>query len=288
MVDAHVMELADGRELAWSELGDPDGQPVFGLHSTPGSRRQLMIDEKPIRAAGVRLIAPDRPGYGLSTYHHRRTLPGWARDVAALADHLGIDRFSVMGISGGGPHAAVCAAMLPERVRVAGIVSGVGPLAEPGAEEGMLGFNKVMTRTARRVPWVVLPLYALMTAAVRRWPERAIETMRRQVPAPDAEVMARPEVAAAFVDDLRHSSKTAGRAAVQDFALFARDWGFRFEDITVPVHVWQGDLDKNVPLAHGRLQARRIPGAVLHECPGEAHMLVIDHLEEILTTLTSA
>lgn len=288
MVDAHVMELADGRGLAWSELGEPEGHPVFGFHGTPGSRRQLMVDDKPIRAAGVRLICPDRPGYGLSTYHPKRSLSAWAGDVAALADHLGIDRFSVMGISGGGPHAAVCAALLPDRVRVAGIVSGVGPLAEPGAEEGMLGFNRVMTRAARRAPWVVLPFYAVMTGVTRRWPERAVQTFRGQLRAPDAEVMARPDVAAAFIDDLRHASRTAGRAAVQDFALFSRDWGFRFEDITVPVHVWQGDLDGNVPLAHGRLQAQRTPGAVLHECPGEAHLLVIDHLEEILTTLTAA
>jgi pimeloyl-ACP methyl ester carboxylesterase len=286
--DTHVMELPDGREFAWLELGDPQGPPVFGLHGTPGSRRQIVIDEKPVRAAGVRLICPDRPGYGLSTYKPRRTLREFASDIVALADHLGIDRFSVVGISGGGPHAAVCAALLPDRVHAVGLASGVGPLAEPGAEEGMLGFNRVMTRVARRIPWVVLPFYALSTAVTRRWPERAMRAFRRQLPEPDAEVLKRPEVFAAFADDLRHASRTAARAAVQDFALFARNWGFRLEDIRIPVHLWQGDQDRNVPPDHARLQAERIPGAVLHECPGEGHMLVLDHVEEILRLVTSA
>ena len=287
MTDTRVMELPDGRELAWLELGDPAGPPVFGLHGTPGSRRHLVIDEKPVLAAGVRLICVDRPGYGLSTYKPGRTLREFPSDILALADHLGIDRFSVVGISGGGPHAAVCAAHLPDRVHAVALASGVGPLAEPGAEEGMLGLNRLMTRVARGFPWIVLPFYALSTVVTRRWPERAMRTFRRQLPEPDAQVLARPEVSAAFADDLRHASRTAARAAVQDFALFARDWGFLLEDIRVPVHLWQGDRDRNVPAAHARLQAGRIPGAILHECPGEGHMLVVDHVEEILRVITA-
>lgn len=288
VTDARVMELPDGRELAWLELGDPDGPPVFGLHGTPGSRRHFVIDEKPVLAAGVRLICVDRPGYGLSTYKPRRTLREFAVDIAALADHLGIDRFSVVGISGGGPHAAACAAGLPDRVHAVALASGVGPLSEPGAEEGMLGLNRAMTRFARSFPWIVLPFFALSIAVARRWPERMLRTFRRELPDPDAQVMSRPEVLAAFTDDARYASRTTARAAVQDFALFARDWGFLLEDIRVPVHLWQGDRDRNVPPGHARLQARRIPGAVLHECPGEGHMLVVDHVEEILRTVTAA
>lgn len=287
MVETQVMDLPDGRALSWTQLGDADGAPAFGLHGTPGSRRQMAVDEKPMLAAGVRFICPDRPGYGLSTYRPGRALADYPGDVCTLADHLGIDRFSVVGVSGGGPHAAACACLLPQRVRALGLVSGVGPLAEPGTEEGMLGFNKVMTRLARRAPWVVLPLYSLTMAAARRWPEHAISSFQRQLPAPDAAVLARPEVRAAFVDDLRHASRTSARAAVKDFALFAHDWGFRLEDIVVPTHIWQGDKDQNVPPAHATVQAQRISGAVLHECPGEGHMLVIDHIEEILRCVTA-
>lgn len=281
------MDLPGGRQVAWIELGEPAGPVVVGVHGTPGSSRQMAFDEKTILDAGVRLVCPDRPGYGLSTYHSGRSLADWVEDVRALADHLTIERFAVVGVSGGGPHAAACACLLSDRVGAAGLVSGVGPLDRPGAEEGMLRFNQIMTRAARRAPALMLPLSAVITAAGRRWPERALDAFGRQLPPCDAEVLARPAVRAAFADNLRHASRTSGRAAVQDFALFAHQWGFRLEDITVPVHIWQGDLDRNVPLAHALLQAQLIPGAELHQCPGEGHMLFVDHLGEVLRVLTA-
>jgi pimeloyl-ACP methyl ester carboxylesterase len=224
----------------------------------------------------------------LSSFYRGRQLHDWAEDVAFLADHLGVADFSVMGVSGGGPHAAVCARFLPARVRVAAIVSGVAPLADPGSEEGMMPTNQRITALARRAPLALRPVFGGMTAAGKRWPERALQTMAKQLPPPDAAVLARSAVREAFVRDLRHASPTTGQAGGQDFRLFARDWGFRLEDIAVPVHIWQGDVDRNVPPSHGRLQADRIPGAVLHECPGEGHLLFVDHFPEILRELTPA
>jgi pimeloyl-ACP methyl ester carboxylesterase len=279
------MGLPDGRDLAWLELGAGDGVPVFAFHGTPGSRMQAAFDDKPVLAAGVRLIAPDRPGYGHSSYHPGRRLADWAGDVGALADHLALDRFAVIGLSGGGPHASACARFLPRRVIAAGIVSGVAPLTARGSEEGMMGANRAIVRLSRLSGAFVLPFFAAVSAAGRRWPDRAVAIMRRQAPPADADVLARPEVHEVFVRDFGHASATTARAAAQDFRLFTGDWGFDLEDITVPVHVWQGTADRNVPPAHGRLQAERIPGAVYHECPGEGHLLIVDHLEEILGTV---
>ena len=143
MGDTVVMDLPDGRELAWLESGDPKGPAVFVFHGTPGSRLEVSCDQVPIISSGVRFIAVDRPGYGHSTFQRGRRLADWASDVTRLADHLKIDGFSVIGVSGGGPHAAACARFISERVLGAGIVSGVGPLAEPGAENEMMGFNRV-------------------------------------------------------------------------------------------------------------------------------------------------
>lgn len=288
MGDTVVTTLPDGRELAWLELGDLEGPPVFVFHGTPGSRLQVSFDEEPIIAAGVRFIAPDRPGYGHSTFHRGRRLADWASDVACLADHLKIDRFSVIGISGGGPHAAVCARFLAGRVVSAGIVSGVGPLADPGAEEGMAGFNRVVTRLARASMYFVYPPFTLSASIFRRWPELALRAASGQLPASDLEILNRSDVRRAFVEDYRHASPTSALAAAQDFALFATDWGFRLEDIDVPVDLWQGDEDRNVPVSHGRLQAARISGSRLHECSGQGHLLVVDRLEEILRTVSGA
>ena len=280
--DSHVTVLPDGRLLGWLELGAPDGEPVFAFHGTTGSRWHFTVDDGPVAAAGVRLIAPDRPGYGLSSFQRGRRLRDWADDVAILADHLGLADFSVMGLSGGGPHAAVCACLLPSRVRAAAIVSGIAPPADPGSEERTMPMIQLFDTLAHRAPFALLPMYGAQTALAKRWPERALKTLAKQLPPPDATVLMRPPVREAFLRDFRHVSATTGRAGAQDHRLFAIDWGFRLEDITVPVHIWQGDVDRNVPPAHGRRQAERIPGAVLHECPGEGHLLFVDHMSDIL------
>lgn len=286
VADTMVLDLPDGREMAWLELGDPDGPVVFVFHGTPGSRRQVSFDAESITAAGVRFIAPDRPGYGHSSFQRRRTLADWADDVVRLADHLGVECFAVVGLSGGGPFAAACARQLPNRVLTTGIVSGVGLLDEPGAEKGMMGLNRLVNRLARISPYLVYPPMALTGSVFRHWPEQALKAGSGQLPEADIAVLSRPDVKAAFIQDARSAPATSPMAAAQEFALFASDWGFRLEDITTPVHLWHGDKVRNVPISHARLQAARIPGAHLHECPGEGHMLMVDHLEEILRTVS--
>lgn len=288
MSDTTVMTLPDGRELAWLEAGDPAGPPVVVMHGSPGSRLQVSFDEATIAASGVRFIAPDRPGYGHSTYQSRRTLSGWAADVKALADHLALPRFGVVGISGGGPHAAACAVLLPGRVMSAGLVSSVGPLSDPVLRGAMAGVNRGLTAMALRAPFLLRPIFSLQDRFTRRWPEAMLRAGAKMMPPSDANALGRAIVRDAFIRDARQASATTGRAATQDFVLFATDWGFRLENVEVPVHIWHGDADKNVLVTHGRLLAQRIPGSVFHECSGEGHLLMVDHLEEILRTVASA
>jgi pimeloyl-ACP methyl ester carboxylesterase len=287
MADSHITTLPDGRDLAWLELGDATGRPVFVFHGTPGSRLQLAVDDARLAATGRRFVCPDRPGYGLSSFHPHRRLVDWPRDVAFLADHLGIERFAVMGISGGGPHSAVCAALLGDRVTAAAIVSGVGPLSDPRAVDGMMRANQFLSALARRRSRIIRVVFNVQVGLMRRWPSRAMDVLKSQLPPPDVAVISRPEIQTVFEDDARRSSPTAGRAAAQDFELFASDWGFDLGAITIPVHIWQGDADRNVPAQHAKLQHDAIPGSILHECPGEGHLLVFDHFEEIVAHLAT-
>jgi len=285
MRDSCVTVLPDGRDLGWLEVGDPEGTPIFVFHGTPGSRLQVAIEDPRMSASGLRLVCPDRPGYGLSTFQRGRRLVDWPRDVAYLADHLGIDHFAVMGISGGGPHSAVCAALLSDRVSSAAIVSGVGPLADPRAVEGMMRPNQILTGLSRRGSRIPRVVFDAMVVAQRRWPERAFNMLLKQLPPVDAAIVSRPEVRALLEADALRSSRTAGAAAAQDFELFCGDWGFDLGAIQVPVHIWQGDADVNVPPHHARLQHEAIPGSVLHEFPGEGHFMAFDHLDEISSAL---
>jgi pimeloyl-ACP methyl ester carboxylesterase len=283
--DVEMLELRDHRMLAWNDAGARDGLPVIAFHGTPGSRLQMLAASDGLEAAGIRWIVPDRPGYGLSTFHKRRAFRDWADDVTELADHLGLERFAVMGMSGGGPHAAACFRFLADRVVGGALLSGIAPVAERGSEEGMMPANKVFTRIARRAPQVNAPAFGLIGVIGKRWPDRAMTTMAKTMPKPDAAIVARPDVAAAFKADLVASSKTTGRAAAQDFGLIAHDWGFRLEDISVPVHIWHATADVNVPVQHAHRMAAQIPGSVLHIVSGEAHLMCLDHLDEIAAPL---
>jgi pimeloyl-ACP methyl ester carboxylesterase len=277
-----VLRLEDGRELAYAEFGDPRGAPVIGFHGTPGSSMQLAPFDAPARAEHVRVIAPDRPGYAHSTYDAHRRLIDWPRDVAELADHLGLDRFGVFGVSGGGPHAAACAYALAPRLTGAVIVSGVAPPDTAGVLDHMMAMNRLNFTLARQSSLFVLPVMAAMLFGMRHFPDQSLDMLLRGLPEPDRRILARREIADVLIAEAKQASRTAARAAAQDFALFARPWRFQLEDIAVPVHVWHGDADVNVPVSHGRAQADRIPNAKLHLCPNEGHLLFAEHGAEIL------
>jgi len=102
LADTNVLRLPDGRRVGYAEYGDPDGLPVFALHGTPGSRFMFALTNEGAQERGLRLIAPERPGYGLSEFRHADSLGDIAADVVALADALGIGRCAIIGVSGGG------------------------------------------------------------------------------------------------------------------------------------------------------------------------------------------
>ena len=202
-----------------------------------------------------------------------------------LADHLNIDRFSVMGLSGGGPHALVCAALLADRVEAAAIVSGAGPLADPRAEQDMMALNRFIARLARRRSRVLTVLAIAQTAFARRWPTKAMELMVQTLPEADVTIVRRPDVRQMLELDISRASRTTGLAAAQDFELFTADWGFALDRIHVPVSFWQGTADRNVPAQHATLMHDCVPASTLHALDGEGHFLVVDRLAEILRDL---
>jgi pimeloyl-ACP methyl ester carboxylesterase len=288
-LELRVLRLDDGRDLAFAEYGDASGTPVFAFHGTPGSHAQAQPMHQAAADAGVRLIAPDRPGYGHSAFHRSRTLVDWPHDVTAIADALDVDRFGVVGVSGGGPHAAVCAHALGDRLTGCSIVSGVAPLTGPADAEGMMPLNRMLAMLARRAPFLLRVPFAAMGLAGRLLPEeRLIEQLTAVMPPADVAILARREIRDPLLADMTTRHPTRAKAAAQDFAMFARPWGFEFADIGVPVAVWQGDEDVNVPFAHGRLYADSVPGASLNAIAGAGHMLFVDHAPEILAMASGA
>ena len=285
---ASVLTLKDGRRLAYAEYGDPNGKPLFFFHGMPGSRVEGELTDAVAKKLGVRVIAADRPGYGLSDFVPRRTFLDWPADVLELADALGVERFAVAGVSGGGPYVAACALKIPECLTAAGIIAGVGPFDQPDATEGMGATNRFLFGLARRFPWLVRVPMALMSFATRHMGDRMMSGMTRTMPPPDQAALARAEIMALFKRDSSEAFRRGSRGAAWETLMYARRWGFRLEDIAKEVHLWQGELDKNVPPSMGRYQAHAIPNCRATFYPGEGHIsLVVDHMEEILGSLMS-
>lgn len=282
-LELRILRVEDDRDLAFAEYGDPDGAAVFGFHGTPGSHMQVTPMADTAAELGVRLIVPDRPGYGHSSFSADRALTDWPNDVQAIADELGIERFGVFGVSGGGPHAAVCAYGLGEAVTSCALVSGVGPLADPEDAEDMMPINRMFALLARRAPRALRVPFGAINLAARLLPEEKIkDSLTSQMPPSDVEIMSRPEIADALLGDMRRKHLTSAKAAAQDFQLFAEPWGFRLDEITVPVHIWHGTEDVNVPIAHAHRYAELIVDSTLHLAEGEGHMLVYERAAEIL------
>ena len=277
-----ILRLRDGRGLAYAEYGTPAGKPVFYFHGFPGSRLGAQIADDAAGRLGLRVIALDRPGLGRSEFKAGRTIVDWVADVADATDGLKIDRFAVMGHSGGGPYVAACALKIPQRLTAAAIVSGLGPLDVPRALDGMSRRNRLTFTLFQRLPWLTRPAMWYMA---RQDTERMLSQMSADLAEPDKEVLARPEVRAAERADLAEAFRQGSRGPAWELRLLSRPWGFRLEDIGADIHLWHGEADAWVPPSLARYQARALPNSRATFLPGEGHYLLCDHIEEILARL---
>jgi pimeloyl-ACP methyl ester carboxylesterase len=269
--------------MGYERMGAASPAPVIVLHGTPGSWRQLAGLDRPARERGLALIVPDRAGYGGSSYHRSRTIASGARDVGELIRHLGLERCPVVGLSGGGPTALACGVLLAGQVGAVATVGGVAPLVP---RSPLLPPDRLPIRLARRSQQATRLLFAAITRAGRTRPEKTLGRFAALLAEPDARlVLDNAEVRAGFLDDLRHPSPTAARAAARDFWLFARRWDVDLAGLAVPAHVWHGTEDRNVPVAHARVIESMCPAATLHIVDGGGHML-LGQLDQVIAGLT--
>ncbi len=278
--------LPDGRRLGYAEWGAADGWPLLFFHGTPSSRLGLDFAEPSATAAGARLLSIDRPGHGLSDFAPGRTLLDWPRDVDAFADVLGLDRFAVSGWSGGGPYVLACAVALPDRVTGAGVLSGCGPLDTAELRRGTNSLDRVMLATSGRAPWLARVLLRPVVNVSRRAPHLAVKSLEKDLSARDLEAFERftPEHDRAMQFFLE-AFRTGTRGVVDDYRVLAEPWDFEPESIRIPVHFWHGDADRMAAAADAKAVADRIPEATFTLFPGEGHMLLVDHIAEVVATL---
>lgn len=283
--------LADGRRLAYAEWGDPDGKPLFFFHGSPSSRLWCP-DEEATKAAGVRLIAADRPGIGGSDVLKARAFGDWPSDVIELADGLGIDRFAVVGVSAGGPYAAACAALISSRLTAAGVVS-CRAVAQYNFVERPAAYGEL--NVEERGDYDLAQIDPVAAADRMAIAETQWLSGLQQQPESLIDLAKWPECDHWFFADHARtrdffaSVQESVRQGMEGFRWEMIDaylpWGFRLDTIPMQVHLWHGEQDQGVTKAQVDFTAQRIPDCVLATWPDAGHLGMAKHWDEILATL---
>jgi len=265
-----ILTLPDGRQLGFAEYGD--GTPLLYFHGHPCSRleaRYLAGRE------GVRVIGIDRPGMGLSSYQPRRTLISWADDVVSLADSLGIEKFSVAGLSGGAPYALACAYAIPQRINACGIVSGVWTI------------DRKTTFLAAWMPWVMLPIMGRFLKDVDTAKGLLTKQAVKAWPTADKRILDDPTVPDIMATALVEAFRQGPKGPACDAMLIGRIKGFRLDQIVHPnIHLWHGCADQQVSIAVARKVAQSLTGCTATFYDDEGHLsVIVNHRDEILASL---
>lgn len=283
----HQLKLSSGRTLGYAEFGDPSGTPLFYFHGWPSSRLQGELLHETGRRHGLRVIAPDRPGIGLSDFHPGRTLADWPPLMRELAAAMGAEKFFVLGVSGGGPYALICAHAMPERLLGASVVCGAPSLRNVGTD-GLFWAYRLGLWAQHRMPFTLRP--GLRIAGwiagrkITQWPQNWL-----------VRLYAEEDRRALQDENLHRIMMQSGRQALRgniaalrlDGMIYSSDWGFDLGEIQMPVQFWHGAEDWNIPLALAQKTAALLPNAIFKITPKDGHYsLPLLRADEIIRDLT--
>ncbi|KAL2427355.1 hypothetical protein ABEF95_012275 [Exophiala dermatitidis] len=293
--------LPDGRKLGYAQYGDLAGQPIIYVHGWPGSRFEGAHLDPAASKVGARIIAVDHPGIGQSSPQPGRKLLDHAKDIERLTDHLGLSKYGVLGISGGGPYALACARGLPaDKLKAVSIVCGLG-----SPDMGYAGMN-----LASRLGWTygfrLLPGFSAWW--IGRWPEgrtdlsdeerkrlllAQVDKAKSSMHDKDLKIWDNPDFVAVYLRSSRESFAQGAASVVQDAAVIctSSSWGFRIENIRMdlPVQLWHGRFDNMVPLQHGQKVAERLGKNATLRVKDETHASIsVYYKEEYLGELVKA
>ncbi|KZT58170.1 hydrolase [Calocera cornea HHB12733] len=289
--DSQTLTLPSGRVLGYAEYGVPTGFPLFYFHGYPSCRLEGSAADALAKQKNLRLICIDRPGFGLSTFQPGRRFADWPADVQAFADHAHLERFSVLGGSGGGPYAIACARFLPpERLTSVGVMAG-GPPWIAGHQHMMRSarFLRMMARWWPSLVGAVVGLlmrgvvWALSTSGGMNWLRNFLREADRK-PEPQDKKTAE-EKRAEVMRMLSEPFAQGTKGFVQETVLLsADDWGFKFEDVTYPVQLWHGTKDINSPIVMIKYMTERMPNCTLKEL-NMGHFGIMAYLGHIFDEL---
>ena len=291
MSEESLIRLENGGVIAFEEYGDENGLPVIFCHGWPSSRTMARLTDKAARELGVRIISPDRPGISGSSLHPNRKLLDWPPFVQRLVDGLDIGEFRVLAVSGGAPYAYATARAMPNRVRAIAIVSGAIPIVDLPGREGllplyrwMLALYRTRPQLLRKLFYVARPILSLQLPVQLR-PLLLKLLMLRPC---DEDSLRDSAAFEAVFESQRRAWRGSTEGVMADAQIYAQAWGFRLEEVRVPVRLWHGTQDRAFSVHLAEEVARQLLNCQAHFVDGAGHYsLPIRHMREILEDLMS-
>lgn len=281
----NFLTLSSGRKLAYDLYGDPDGQPIFYFHGWPSSRVQGALMDQVGKELGLRIATMDRPGIGQSDYQPGRRLLDWPPVLAELAAHLGWEKFHVMGVSGGGPYVLATAFAMPERLLSANVVCGAPPLRLFGTRDMFWPYRLVLF-LRNLMPWMLSPAFRISCAISRCKPSQPpLRWLIQMLDERDRQALGNEQTYQVIVESFRECLVSGVPQVRADGDIYLDDWGFDLKDIPVPVHIWHGLKDRNIPCSYAQKIAAQIPQAIPHWTADDGHYsLPVLRVNEIART----
>ena len=286
--DYKILRLDDGRNMAYKEYGDLNGEPVFHCHSVFGSRLELSFNAQQIsEQKAVRLIVMDRPGYGVSDPDSKTSFIHWVKDLIQLADHLKIEKFSLTGYVMGTVYALACAHEIPERIkRIALITTGYAPQSVADYKN-VIPLYKMNYRIAKYMPKVYKLIISLMIKGTLSDPDSFIKQLSEKLERADSEIMNTESFRLEFFATLTEGFRQGGKLLARDVVQLMHDWSFNPSMVNVPIDVWHGTSDFHLPLADTMRLVGNLKDTRLFIKEGQGHYMFYTHWAEILDELLS-
>jgi pimeloyl-ACP methyl ester carboxylesterase len=278
-----TIRLRDGRRLQYMEVGKIDGSPIFHFHGNGTSRLEVLTVASAAESLGVRLIGLDRPGIGRSDAKAGYRLLDWPDDVVEVADQLGIERFAVEGLSGGGPFALSCAYKIPQRLTACGLISpATGPFIRKAGPPSLRAEVWMLVR----LPWLVRALFRFsmrLSGSDEASIEKKLVRAGARLGEADHQLLGTSEIRKAFAQATVESFRQGADASTKDGMVFSRPWGFQVEEITFEkIFLWQGEQDRIMPGALARLLVQALPHCTATFYPDEGHLSTfVNHAQDI-------
>jgi len=280
---AQRLILPDQRLLGYTEFGAAHGRPVVYFHDAGSSRLEAGLFAASARKTGVRLIAFERPGIGLSTPNRGGGAAAVARDVIALSDYLGVEKIDLLALGSGGVHALTLAKYYPERVGAQAFIGGVSGSV----------FNEAPGRTVLTRCWsgFVPPMIRLAVHLKHRlFPEDAEQNIHRllaRLSFTDRKLLSDPGFTCSLIRDQQEALRQGPEGVAGDFALAYRELDFSLTEIEVPSFIWQGAADRLSQSTNCQFMASRLPNSQLYRVAHAGHFFFLNRMDQVFATLTA-